>query len=188
MRSLVLLLCVVPAKPHAMWLTIGEKVVVRFSESPITTTRPGFDKGLANRTAANVSVKTATGTDALALTMGKDGSYNDLSAPSTLRDPAAVALVEGNGLKGMFEEVCVPMPRPMPTACSHFDRCTRKQHLTCTAPRPRRSSPTHSSTFGSALRSSTSMLTGITSTNALSIGFSSLCALWIPAHQSSRAW
>ena len=113
MRSLVLLLCVVPAKPHAMWLTIGEKVVVRFSESPITTTRPEFDKGLANRTAANVSVKTSTGTDALALTMGKDGSYYDLSAPtpSTLRNPAAVALVEGNGLKGMFEEVCVPMGR-----------------------------------------------------------------------------
>ena len=106
-QAIVLLLCIVPAEPHAMWLTIGKKeIVVRFSESPITTTRPGFDKGLASRTAATFSVKPAT-TDALAFTLGADGGYLDLSAPtpSLLRDPAAAALVEGNGLKGMFEEV-----------------------------------------------------------------------------------
>ena len=107
LRCLVLLCAALPAEPHAMWVSIGEKhIVVRFSESPITTTRPGFDTGLANRTTVSVSVKPTTASEALALTMGSEGGYHDLSAPTpaSLHDPKAVALVEGNGLKGMFEE------------------------------------------------------------------------------------
>ena len=89
-----------------MWLTVGEKqIVVRFSESPITTTRPGFDSGLANRTSATVATKTDAGTDALPFTIGTEAGFHDLSAPtpSSLHHPVT-ALVEGQGLKGMFEE------------------------------------------------------------------------------------
>lgn len=77
---------------------------MRFSESPSTTTVPGFDHNpLANRTGLFVAVKPATAGNQLALTMGTEGGFHNLVAPtpSSLRDPAAVAMVEGEGLKGM---------------------------------------------------------------------------------------
>ena len=105
MRSWLLLCAALPAEPHAFWLTLGEeKTFVRFSESPITTTLPGFDPGLANRTGVFVAIKPATAVSQLAFTMGTEGGFHNLVAPtpSSLRDPAAVAMVEGEGLKGMY--------------------------------------------------------------------------------------
>lgn len=113
MRSLLLLLCVVPAVGHAMWLILGEKeIAVRFSESATTTSRPGFDKALKSRTAATVALKPATATSPFVLAMNPDGDYYDLIAPtpSSLRDPAAVGLVEGNGLKGIFTRRATARP------------------------------------------------------------------------------
>ena len=104
MRSWLLLCAALPAEPHAFWLTIGEdQTFVRFSESPSTTTLPGFDQPLANRTGLFIAAKPAIVVNQLALNMGTEGGFHNLVAPtpSSLRDPAAVAMVEGEGLKGM---------------------------------------------------------------------------------------
>ena len=104
MKAFLLLCSLLLAEPHAFWLTIGkEKTYVRFSESPSTTTVPGFDQPLANRTGVFVTIKPATAVNQLALTMGAEGGFHNLVAPtpSSLQDPSAVAMVEGEGLKGM---------------------------------------------------------------------------------------
>ena len=105
MRSWLLLCACLPAEPHAFWLTIGEEnTFVRFSENPSATTVPGFDQPLANRTGVFVAVKPATAVKQLALAIGTEGGFHNLVAPtpSSLRDPTAVAMVEGEGLKGMY--------------------------------------------------------------------------------------
>ena len=104
MKAFLLLCSLLPAEPHAFWLTIGkEKTYVRFSESPSTTTVPGFDQPLTNRTGVFIASKPATAVNQLALTMGTEGGFHNLvaSTPSSLQDPSAVAMVEGEGLKGM---------------------------------------------------------------------------------------
>ena len=50
-----------------------------------------------------IAAKPAIVVNQLALNMGTEGGFHNLVAPtpSSLRDPAAVAMVEGEGLKGM---------------------------------------------------------------------------------------